>query len=82
VSRGKTPIFDMEGLFGNLLDEEQRLDKREDSRNIYALATTKLNKEIICNYCNKKGHEELNCWTKNPIICGYCGKKGHEELKC
>ncbi len=48
----------------------------------------------MCNYCNKRGHEERNCWEKHPekrpkgirtkskTKCHKCGKIVHWKRDC
>lgn len=37
--------------------------------------------EILCPYCGKGGHMELECWKKerDGNMWSFCGKKGYGE---
>ena len=40
-----------------------------------------------CNFCNKKGHTEDTCYSKNPgmrpkLSCNICRQEGHSESRC
>lgn len=40
-----------------------------------------------CNYCQRKGHLESQCYRKNPkkredLVCTHCQRTGHEEVNC
>ncbi|XP_026459174.1 uncharacterized protein LOC113359813 [Papaver somniferum] len=34
-----------------------------------------------CNFCNKNGHLEKNCWNKGKPQCHHCKKYGHLECR-
>jgi hypothetical protein len=35
-----------------------------------------------CTRCNKRGHEEKECWTRVDLKCDNCGMIGHESKYC
>ena len=42
-------------------------------------------KKVRCNYCNKLGHTESNCWARKETDlehCRYCNRIGHNEQNC
>ena len=44
------------------------------------LAQVKSGQVKRCNKCNKRGHDEVNCWK--DITCSKCNNRGHPDDRC
>ena len=52
----------------------------KSNMNTGILAQVKSGQVKRCNKCNKRGHDEANCWR--DITCSKCNNRGHPDDRC